>query len=211
MAKLPVGNDEPASPICSSRFAGCHGERRESLVEVLERQSDRLADEGFADRVLEGDQLRAGAPFDDRVAPGALDVSDAAERAAALRMGEQALGQRGCERGIGELRRLVASRGVRKTVAGGRSAAEAGEEEREQACDVGVVRYVGAGEVLAAGNRARPRPSPVLAYDRALLGALVGVAGRESHPMARREQKSGRRRVPAREHSGESLVGRRIG
>ncbi len=122
-------------------------------------------------------------------------------------MREQPLRQRGRERGVGELRRLLARR-VREPVALGRAAAEAGEEEREQAGDVGVVRHVGAGEVLAARDRAGPRAGPVLADERALLRALVGVAGREAHPVARREQEPGRRLVLAREHPGERLVRR---
>ena len=183
-------------PICSSRSASATDSARESLVEVLEREADRLAGEDLADRVLERDQLGPRARLHDRVAPGALDVADAAERAAA-RMREQPLRQRGGERGLGELRRLLARR-VREPVALGRAAAEAREEEGEEARDVGVVGHVGAGEVVAALDRARPRARPVLADERALLRALVGVAGREAHPVARREQQSGRRRVGAR-------------
>src|SRR5262249_51423792 len=134
-----------------------------SLVEILQRESDRLASKNVADRVLERDQLRTGACLHDRVIPRAIDVGDAAERAPA-RVPEQLPWQRRRERGFGAGRRRRA-RLVRESIARRRATAEAGKEKREKARDVGRVRHVGAGEILAALDRTRLRTGPVLAQE----------------------------------------------
>jgi len=85
----------------------------------------------------------------------------------------------------------LAQRASRELVACRRASAVAREEHPDHPAEIGLGGQILAGEVVLACERVT-RPGPVLAEQRALALALAGVAGREAHAVAGREQQRGR-------------------
>ena len=92
-----------------------------------------------------------------RKSPGAIDMADHGERAA-VRMGEQASRQCGDEWLRRQRRRFAGLRKVHQELIGvGRAGAEAGEQQRDDSVDIGVVGDVGGGQEVL-GLRTLPKP-----------------------------------------------------
>ena len=125
-----------------------------TVAEILGRQPDRLAAEDAAQQVAERQQTVAQADRADRVAPGSLDVTDDGERPTAG-VRQKPLRQGRDERRLGD--RHGGLRAVGQEMVGGRRAgAVAGEEERDQAVDSGVVVEVGGRQVMRWLRAASP-------------------------------------------------------
>ena len=162
------------------------GELGVPVTDVLQRRTDRLPRSELGERA----PVHLGLPSrpwpDERVAERPIHMPDDGQSTRLT--AEQGLRERADE-WVGRQRPAIVCVAAEFVVARG-SGTEAGEQEGDHP------RQVGVGDIrrrkpVRGADLPAARPRPVLAYQRSLDGALVRVAGRETHPVGRGEEQVG--------------------